>query len=301
MVRTNAGGIMTRRTDSDVHGKEKAFTENKKDTALRHLMKTLETVNDKLKESESLKTHFLSNIRNEINNPLTAIMGLSQQLMEGSDIDVSVMQNMSEVIYSEAFDLDFQLRNIFAAAELEAGEQSLSISNVDTDALIQSVIQSFHHRADQKDIHVSYSYESLNLNRGSNVFRTDPEKLRLILSNLMSNAIAFSREGGIIELQAKRDGNMLVFSVRDYGIGFSMESETIVFERFRQLDTGTRRKHRGHGLGLSITKDLVDLFNGTISVVSAPDKGSLFSISIPEAEYTEGIDAFSDDGNVFIF
>ena len=79
-------------------------------------------------------------------------MGLSQQLMEGSDIDISVTQNMSEVIYSEAFDLDFQLRNIFAAAELEAGEQSLSISNVDTDALMQSVIQSFHHRVDQKNI-----------------------------------------------------------------------------------------------------------------------------------------------------
>ena len=134
---------------------------------------------------------------------------------------------------------------------------------------------------------------------GDNVFRTDPEKLRLILSNLMSNAIEFSRERGIIELQAKRDGNMLVFSVRDYGIGFSMESETIVFERFRQLDTGARRRHRGHGLGLSITKDLVDLFGGTISVVSAHDKGSVFSVSVPEAEQTEGIDTFSDDGNVF--
>jgi signal transduction histidine kinase len=289
-----------RQTDSDVPGKED-FTASEKDTALRHLMKTLEIVNDKLKESESLKTHFLSNIRNEINNPLTAIMGLSQQLMEGPDLDVSAMQNMSEVIYSEAFDLDFQLRNIFAAAELEAGEQSLSVSNVDTDALIQSVIQSFHHRVDQKNIHVIYSYKSINVDRGSNVFRTDPERLRLILSNLMSNAIAFSREGGIIELHAKRDGNMLVFSVRDYGIGFSMESETIVFERFRQLDTGARRRHRGHGLGLSITKDLVDLFGGTISVVSAPDKGSVFIVSVPVADQTEGIDAFSDDGNVFIF
>jgi two-component system, OmpR family, phosphate regulon sensor histidine kinase PhoR len=292
---------MTRRTDSDVHGKERAFTENKKDTALRHLMKTLEAVNDKLKESESLKTHFLSNIRNEINNPLTAIMGLSQQLLEGSAVDFSETQNMAEAIYSEAFDLDFQLRNIFAAAELEAGEQSLSISNVDADALVQSVIQSFHHRAYRKNIHVSYSFTSLNLKRGSNVFRTDPEKLRLILSNLLSNAIAFSREGGIIELYVKRDANMLIFSVRDYGIGFSMENETIVFERFRQLDTGPQRRHRGHGLGLSIIKDLADLFGGTISVVSAPDKGSVFIVSVPEAEQAEGIDAFSDDGNVFLF
>jgi signal transduction histidine kinase len=290
-----------RRTDGDVPGKEKVFTANEKDTALQHLMKTLEAVNDKLKESESLKTHFLSNIRNEINNPLTAIMGLSQQLLEASVVDFSETQNMAEAIYSEAFDLDFQLRNIFAAAELEAGEQSLSISHVDIDALMQSVIQSFHHRVDQKNITISYSYTPLNLDRGSIVFRTDPEKLRLILSNLLSNAIAFSQEMGIIELQVKRDGTMLVLSVRDYGIGFSMENETIVFERFRQLDTGARRRHRGHGLGLSIIKDLVDLFGGTISVVSAHDKGSVFIVSVPEAEQAEGIDAFSDDGNVFIF
>jgi signal transduction histidine kinase len=89
--------------------------------------------------------------------------------------------------------------------------------------------------------------------------------------------------------------------VRDYGIGFEMENEAIVFERFKQLDTGVRRRYRGHGLGLSITKDLVALFGGTITVVSAPEKGSVFVVSIPEAEQTEGTDTFSDDGNVFIF
>ena len=116
---------------------------------LRKLMKTLEEVNKKLKEAESLKTNFLSHIRNEINNPLTSIMGLSEQIIHGSNLNPDTIQKTAEMIYSETFDLDFQLRNIFVAAELEAGEHIMNVSNVDVNALIQSTITSFRHKAER--------------------------------------------------------------------------------------------------------------------------------------------------------
>jgi signal transduction histidine kinase len=292
---------MEKYTDKEVTRAGKQSAENEKDSALRQLMKTLEAVNDKLKESESLKTHFLSNIRNEINNPLSSIMGLSEQLIKGLHKDPHMRVSIAKTIFSEAFDLDFQLRNIFAAAELEAGEYTLSLSHVDIDALMKSTICSFKHKADQKGIEIVYSCRSTKESGENTFFLIDPEKLKLILSNLLSNAIEFSADLGKIELKVKRDGKNLSFSMRDYGIGFHMDDQDIIFERFRQLDTGVRRQHRGHGLGLSIAKDLIEIFGGTISVTSEQGKGTNFIVFIPEAKQTDGIEVYSDDGNVFIF
>lgn len=292
---------MEKHTDKEVTSTWKQYTENEKDNALRQLMKTLEAVNDKLKQSESLKTNFLSNIKNEINNPLNSIMGLSEQIIQGLHKDPYMIASFAKTIFSEAFDLDFQLRNIFAAAELEAGEYTLGVSHVDIDALMKSTICSFKHKTDQKGIEIVYSCLSINESDGNTFFLTDPEKLKLILSNLLSNAIEFSADKGRIELKAKRDGKNLSFSMRDYGIGFHMDNRKIIFERFRQLDAGVRRRHRGHGLGLSIAKDLIEILGGTISVISEQGKGTDFVVFLPEARQTEGTEVYSDDGNVFIF
>lgn len=280
----------------NLHKQERTLREQ-----LKNLMRTLEDVNIKLKESESLKTNFLSNIRNEINNPLTSIMGLSEQIINGLHFDQSTIQKTSKLIYSEAFDLDFQLRNIFVAAELEAGEYVPNISNVDVESLFYKTINSFKHKAERKRLTILYAYKSIYETAEENYFKTDAEKLKLILTNLLSNAIEFSPDGERIELNAKRDDKYLVFSLKDCGIGFDMEDQEKIFERFRQLDTGMRRRHGGHGLGLSIIRDLVELFGGTISVTSSKGKGSAFTVSIPEVQTAERIDVFSDDGNVFVF
>jgi len=290
---------MEKHSDNPIMSELKSFTD--KDKALRRLMTTLEAVNDRLKESESLKTNFLSNIRNEINNPLTAIMGLSQQIMEGTIPDLNIIEKTAGIIFSEAFDLDFQLRNIFIAAEIEAGESSLCASNVNIDAFVHNTMNAFGHKAHQKRISLIYSPKSSHISDERHIFKTDPEKLRLIISNLLNNAVEFSPDKAKVELETKRNGKNLIFSIRDYGIGFHMDNEKLIFERFRQLDTGARRTHRGHGLGLSITKDIIELFGGTISVESAEGKGSFFIVSIPELEPETQTNAFSDDGNVFIF
>ena len=106
---------------------------------------------------------------------------------------------------------------------------------------------------------------------------------------------------GKFELVAKRDNKYLVFSVKDNGIGIDEEDKTVIFDRFRQLETGMTRTHGGHGLGLSITRDLVALLGATINIVSTKDKGSVFMVSIPEADVLMPVDTFSDDGNILVF
>lgn len=292
---------MHRLTNSELIDElKKRFEENEKVfSALKAVNNKLEVVNKKLQESERLKSNFLSNIRNEINNPLTSILCISKALTAGDALNRETVSSLADSIHSEAFNLDLQLRNIFAASEIEAGEAVPGISKVDIDMLINGTVELFMHKADDRKIKVIF--DSLGESGCNPNFMTDPEKLQLVIINLLSNAIEFSQEGGCVELKAWRLGNSLNIAVKDHGIGIDKSDQGIIFDRFRQLDTGAAKSHLGHGLGLSVTKAAVELLNGTISVESDKDKGAAFTLSIPEAESENEADVFSSSGNEFIF
>ena len=292
---------MAKKTNLTLNPTLKDLTEKDKDNALRQLIKTLDTVNKRLKQSESPKSNFLSNIRNEMNNPLTVIMGLSQQIMEGSHEKTTVIRKKAETIFAEAFDIDFQLRNIFAAAELESGECAFSICTVDIGELLKDTVRSFTRKAQNKRIEIIHSCESLAHPGETILFRTDPEKMKVIFANLLSNAIKFSRRGDKVEFTIQQDDGNLHISVKDNGIGIERGNKKIIFERFRQLDTGTKRKHHGHGLGLSDIRDLIVLLGGSISLRSKKGKGSVFTVSIPETDKENEAVVLSVDGNVYFF
>ena len=266
---------------------------------LRTMTLNLETVNEKLRQSESLKSDFLSNIRNEINNPLMSIMGLAKQIMSRK-ADAETSRSMVGSIYNEAFDLDFQLRNIFAAAELEAGEATLSIARVDVAALIQGQLTAFGHKAAEKKIILEYDGPSA-AGGGGLAFTTDPDKLQKVLANLLANAIEFNLDGKRVTVRVWRDDSRLNISITDEGVGIREEDRKKVFDRFVQLDTGVRKRHKGHGLGLSITKALVEMLDGTIALSGAEGRGCVFTVSIAEREPGRAVDVTSGDGNEFIF
>ena len=263
------------------------------------LTEKLEKLNKKLSESERLKGNFLSNIRNEINNPLASILGIARELA-GPVKDDETRQLMARMIFSEAFDLDFQLRNIFIAAELEAGETALHVSRIDVTALIRSVISSFSHRAAEKKVSVEFKCCGDKPADEDLLFMTDAEKLQRVLANLLANAIEFNKPGRKVTIESWKGGSALHVSITDEGIGIPAEERPRLFERFRQIESGTTKRHRGHGLGLSITKALVDLLNGTITVEEAPGGGCIFRIVIQETDAT-GNEVFSEDGNEFLF
>lgn len=261
------------------------------------LTKQLQGVNNLLKESESLKSHFISNITNEIINPFTSIIGLSRNILASGEQSWEKVRNMVSLIHTEAFNLDFQLKNIFTAAKIEAGESVPEISNSNVSEIVKSVAEEFKQEADKSGVNITVNSK---LQEGDCFFKTDPAKLKLVLLNLLSNAVKYSYEEGNVEITVEKKENLLVLSVRDYGTGISKENQQIIFNRFKRIDSGINSLNRGHGLGLSIIKAIMDLLNGDVEIESKEGKGALFMLSIPESD-EQDVDTFADDGNEFFF
>lgn len=255
-------------------------------------------MNRRLEQSESLKSNFLSNIRNEINNPLNAIIGLAGHL--ASLVNDPKAEEIAGMIYAEAFNLDYQLRNIFIAAELEAGDAQPNIEQVDVVSVIVNTLDNFKGMADARRIRLNYTLIGTDTD-GRIRFPTDAEKLQVVLSNLVANAIEFSKDGGDVEVLAGLMGDELHIQVKDQGVGIAEEDLGRIFDRFIQLDTGSTRAHRGHGLGLGIVKALLDLLQGSIEVQSSPNVGSVFSVTLFPAAFDESAVTFAEGGNLFLF
>jgi len=258
------------------------------------LMDQLEKVNKKLMDSESVKSQFLSNIRNEINNPLSSILGLADKMSQKPG-NIDQVKYTSSLIHQEAFSLDFQLRNIFTAAELEAGELQPNFGKVDIHSLVNGVLKKFEHLIEKKGLGTQVKCKE-NLN-----FTTDANLLNSVLENLVSNAIEYNKEKGSIILDVStEDENKLHINVIDTGIGMNESDYKIIFDRFVQLDTGVTKSHLGHGLGLTVTKAQIELLQGSVHVECIIDEGCSIGISIPLAE-EDDMHTFSDSGNVFFF
>lgn len=260
----------------------------------------LKQVNIKLTESESLKSHFISNITNEIVNPFASILGLSKNIIATKSTDIVRVKNMAELIHSEAFELDFQLKNIFTAAHIEAGEVNPDFINTDINLLISSVVDAYKYKAEQKQLNINFSFELDKNLTEAKYFNTDPEKLRLIISNLLSNSIKYSNAANRIEITCWIDDDLLKISVKDFGIGIDKQNLKIIFDRFKRVDSTINSLNPGHGLGLSVTKALIDSLDGTIDITSKRNIGSVFTISIPQSKNSDN-QGYAMDGNEFIF
>lgn len=268
--------------------------------ALERATVELQAVNEKLMASESLKGHFLSNIRNEINNPLTAILGLSENLASDEETDPASVQAMARLIYQEAFNLDFQLRTIFAAAEIEAGEARVHGAEIDMPRFMRRVIDSFRHQLSAKSLDVAFDPRPL-VTSGGERFSSDPEKLHLILAHLLSNAIEYSPQGQVVDIEMALHDGVLLATFVDRGPGIAFDDQQRIFDRFVQLDTGLTKRHRGHGLGLAVARGAAELLSGSLELESQVGKGSRFTARIPQLASAQPLNIYAIDGNEELF
>ncbi|ASB49033.1 sensor histidine kinase [Alkalitalea saponilacus] len=263
------------------------------------LTQELQDVTKRFKESEALKSHFISNISNEIVNPFTSILGLSKSILQVEKNDWKKVVSMVALIHSEAFNLDFQLRNIFVAAKIEAGEVVPNVAKVNVRNIVQTIIEAFNLVARKMGIEIEFNYE-IEYGFGKNFyFKTDNEKLKLIMSNLLNNALKYSYKNSKVIITMTADEDTLNIAVQDFGTGISEKNQKVIFERFKRLDSGINSINRGHGLGLSITKALLDVMGGTIEIDSKKGEGSTFTVRIPEAKNV--VEGFSGEGNDIFF
>lgn len=266
---------------------------------LKAVSNALGVMNKKLMESEALKSNFLANIRNEINNPLTVILGLARVLAERLEGDDETAA-MAGMIYSEAFDFHFQLRNIFTAASLEAGEIKPFHARCDICGLARMTIDSFAHLTRLKELEILLTC-SVNSLKKTNIVYCDAEKFQSVLANLLANAIEFSHEKGKVEVALTSSRENLRLTVRDYGAGIPANKRQVIFDRFRQLDMGVRKTHRGHGIGLSIARELTEIQGGSIAVSTPKGGGALFTVNLPHPAEPQEDTLYADSGNSFIF
>lgn len=269
------------------------------------LLQELEQVNLKLQKSELMKSEFISNIKNELINPFTSILSLSESILNYKGALDGKIKDKARFIHEEAFKMDFQFRNIFAAAELEAGESIPMPATVRVLELLDGIQEYFLNEIRRKELSVVIDHKLKEI--GDDIIVTDAVKLRLILSNILDNAVKFSPKGGAITISLGKEGDHLIIQVCDEGDGIQAEKQKEIFNRFEQQGTGSVLQQQGLGLGLTVSKACLDLIQGSIQIVNNIGKGGLIIQLIltplsgqnPLEESSEGDDFLFEDVTLF--
>jgi signal transduction histidine kinase len=248
------------------------------------LLDQVETLNRKLMESEAFKSHFISNVSNEIVNPFASISGLSKAIMDLKGKELEKAPEMAKLIFEESAFLDFQLTNIFAAARIESGVAVPELSKFEIKPLMDEVVEKFQYDLQKKKIKLQIESTAEKDIPRAEYIQTDREKLRLILFNLVSNAIKFSDPGKDVHLDyALREGQLSI-SIADEGKGMSEDEVRRIFDRFHRANPSIHSLNPGNGLGLAVVEGLLYVLEGDIKVDSSPGKGSRFQLIIPELQ-----------------
>ncbi|MFN5557613.1 MAG: sensor histidine kinase [Chryseotalea sp.] len=251
--------------------------ENKSTSNEKELLREVEKLSSQLIEAESQRSHFLSHVLNEINNPLTSILGLTKSIMHAAYENPELVHKQACLAYEEAFELDFQMRNIFAAAKIEAGKISVRPTAINFNKMVDNLLADMQFKLNRKKLVVSRITEA----HDGNFIYTDSALIYSILTNLVGNAIEYSYESGTITIETILSSNRLFFSIQDEGPGISEKDQHVIFRRFKQLDSGIHKLHRGTGLGLSIAKEYAELLQGELKLKSSVGTGCTFILLVP--------------------
>ncbi|MDP4126228.1 MAG: response regulator [Bacillota bacterium] len=236
----------------------------------------LEIQKEQLNEASRLKTNFLSNMSHELRTPLNSVIALSGVLSRRLANQIPEEEySFLEIIGRNGKNLLMLINDILDISRIEAGREEIEITKFNVNSLIAEVVTMIQPQADQKNI------ELLHEPSGSDLFiRSDADKCRHILQNIVGNALKFT-EKGKVEITAQQSGNNIEIKVTDSGIGIAADHQQHIFDEFRQADGSTSRRFGGTGLGLAIAKKYSNLLGGTVSVKSTLNEGSEFTISLP--------------------
>lgn len=258
------------------------------------LTRNLYKVNEKLHDSETLKGHFISNITNEIVNPFASVLALAENIKQLKTDEMGKAHRMAELIYEEAFHLDFQLKNIFAAALIEAGTEVPKIGEVRVNVLGNYMLNYFSSQLEKRKIKLAVTYSNQVVPETNIVFLSDREKLEMIVKNLVSNSIKYSPNDSEIYLEFILENGKLFIEVTDQGKGIQADNREIIFDRFKQLDEKINSINTGHGLGLSIVQAYTELLGGKINLTENSPGGVRIMVAIPESVNAEDWDDLED-------
>jgi signal transduction histidine kinase len=226
-----------------------------------------------------LRSEFLATISHELLTPLTYVIGMSATLLRWSFGDLNQRQReYLQTIHDSGEHLLEMINDILDLSQIEAGKAVLNITEFSLVKITENIVASLLEKATSQQVTLKLE---LLVDQKSDRFTADVRRVEQILWNLLSNAIKFTPEGGNVILRLWMEDDTAVFQVEDTGIGIPQEQLPLLFEKFHQLDTPYRRRYEGTGLGLALTKQLVELHRGRIEVESTVGVGSIFTVWIP--------------------
>jgi PAS domain S-box-containing protein len=233
------------------------------------------------REVEQLKSDFISTVSHELRTPLTSIKGATALLMEQIGQDSGTTGELLDMVRNNSERLLRLINDLLDATKIEAGKLTIRKRACEPKPLLQRATAGMTGYAEEYGVTVRADVAS-----GLAPIVADPDRVEQILSNLLSNAVKFSHRGDEVVVRARADGNFLRVDVADSGVGIAENDLSRLFQKFAQLDHG-RRSVPGTGLGLVITKGLVEAHGGSISVSSRLDEGSTFTFTLPFAKRIE--------------
>jgi PAS domain S-box-containing protein len=255
---------------------------------IQHIKNDLNLAKANVEEAVQLKSAFLSNISHEIRTPVNAIVGFSAFLLE-PEMNKEKLNEYVHIINLNARQLLSNISDIIDISKIEVGQFPINSELVTINKLMRNLFVTYRKLVDYKRIRLVYSPESPN---DLSQIKTDGSRISQVICNLLNNAIKYTSHGEI-EFGYNIKKRFVEFYVKDSGIGITPKEQLSIFQLFRKLEETSNRSDSGNGLGLPVSKALIEKLGGTISVNSEPGKGSMFTFSIPYENEVETIAATS--------
>jgi len=265
---------------------------------MEFMTKKLLDLNEKNKQAQDVKSKFLSLIKNEFNNPMSSLLNLVN--MMNKKVEDEKIKDLSSMMHMELLKLDFSLKNIFSASEIEAGEIANDYSIVNIEGIYNEIIEYFGYLIEEKNLNVNFD------SKCDEEIISDSQKINMILLNLISNACEYSYNEAEIDVVVGCNEKNYVLVVEDTGEGISHDHAKDIYNRFSHFESGNTRRTAGLGLGLSVARGMTEALNGSIDNITKDGK-TIFMVTIPkvdksELELSQGIGSnefiFEDDGMV---
>ncbi len=262
-----------------------AQVQQQKNTFEQRVIERTQELRDTLLAAQAAnqsKSEFLGNMSHELRTPLTSVIGLSGTLLhwskKGAILSLEKQRQYLQMIQDSGKQLLELINEILDFSQLEAGKLLLDIKEFSLQSLVRKILKNLQAEANHQQIHLQLDFR---VEQGRDRFYADPERVQQILFHLLKNAIKFTPPEGTVILRVWREERQAVFQVEDTGIGISEHQLPLLFEKFQQLEKSLQRTYGGTGLGLALTKQLVELHRGTIEVESTVGKGSIFTVRLP--------------------
>ncbi|MGI9430102.1 MAG: ATP-binding protein, partial [Bythopirellula sp.] len=239
------------------------------------------------------KSEFLARMSHEIRTPMNAILGFTDVLRRGIDVDEAERLDYLSTIHTSGQHLLSLINDILDLSKVEAGKLELELQSCSPLEIVAEVVDVMRARAEEKEIQLSYESDG----PVPATIQSDPTRLRQIVTNLVGNALKFTDQGGVcvsVRLANTNNGPRLQCAVRDTGVGMPQTALDKIFDPFSQADESVTRKFGGTGLGLSICKRFTEALGGELTVTSQLGKGSVFTATLATGSL-DGVDSITAD------